>query len=240
MPSFEAGPGLLLVFMDLGDKVTEAEFHEWYGEEHIPLRTSTLSTFHTATRFEAADGKQPQWGAMYSISDNTVFGREEYTKLRANRSPREADLVNRLALLDRRIYKLTSEPSASPKPKSEPPALVIFTALTPKESTSKSEFEALLVSAEQRYAQLPGFVRVRRFAPVDTGRTGLSVPQGENKDIGAVLEVAEFSNGSITEDEAYQALVAWYDEALEPMVSLKERRPFKLYKDYEPTAALKQ
>jgi hypothetical protein len=27
MPSFEAGPGLLLVFMDLGDKVTEAEFH---------------------------------------------------------------------------------------------------------------------------------------------------------------------------------------------------------------------
>jgi hypothetical protein len=42
------------------------------------------------------------------------------------------------------------------------------------------------------------------------------------------------------EDEAYQALVAWYDEALEPMVFLKERRPFKLYKDYEPTAALKQ
>jgi hypothetical protein len=25
--TFEAGPGLLLVFMDLGDKVTEAEFH---------------------------------------------------------------------------------------------------------------------------------------------------------------------------------------------------------------------
>jgi hypothetical protein len=25
--TFESGPGLLLVFMDLGDKVTEAEFH---------------------------------------------------------------------------------------------------------------------------------------------------------------------------------------------------------------------
>ncbi|KAJ9100965.1 hypothetical protein QFC19_005361 [Naganishia cerealis] len=255
---FEAGPGLLLVFMDLGDKVNEAEFHEWYGEEHVPLRTSTLSTFHTATRFEAIDGKQPQWAAMYTISDNTVFGREEYTKLRANRSPREADLVNRLALLDRRvssytmevydgslprslqIYKLTSDPSANPSPKSEPPALVIYTAVTPKDSTSKAEFEALLTSAEHRYAKLPGFIRVRRFAPVDTGRTGLSVPQGEKKDIGAVLEVAEFSNGSITDEEAYQALTAWYDEALEPMVSYIERRPFKLYKDYEPTAALKQ
>lgn len=40
---------------------------------------------------------------MYTISDNTVFGREEYTKLRANRSPREADLVKRLNLLDRRV-----------------------------------------------------------------------------------------------------------------------------------------
>lgn len=121
--TFEAGPGLLLVFMDLGDKVNEAEFHgeficlslrpiltlttetEWYGEEHVPLRTSTLSTFHTATRFEAADGKQPQWAAMYTISDNKVFGREEYTKLRANRSPREADLVKRLNLLDRRVRR---------------------------------------------------------------------------------------------------------------------------------------
>jgi hypothetical protein len=43
---------------------------------------------------------------MYTISDNTVFGREEYTKLRANRSPREADLVKRLNLLDRRVRLL--------------------------------------------------------------------------------------------------------------------------------------
>ena len=144
---------------------------------------------------------------MYTISDNKVFEREEYTKLRANRSPREADLVNRLNLLDRRvglrisysfrlltsciqIYKLTSDPSANPVPKSEPSALVIYTALTPSNSTSTSEFDALLESAEHRYAKLPGFIRVRRFAAVDVGRTGLSVQQGEKKDVGSVLEVA--------------------------------------------------
>ena len=144
---------------------------------------------------------------MYTISDNKVFEREEYTKLRANRSPREADLVNRLNLLDRRagsrvscnpkrltssiqIYKLTSDPSANPAPKSKPPALVVYTALTPSNSVSKSEFDALLDSAEHRYAKLPGFIRVRRFAAADIGRTGLSVQPGEKKDVGSVLEVA--------------------------------------------------
>jgi hypothetical protein len=135
---------------------------------------------------------------------------------------------------------------------------VVYTALTPSESASESEFDALLESAEHRYASLPGFIRVRRFAAADMGRTGLSVKQGEKKDVGPVLEVAgkpagissptyadrsvtlEFSDESVLKSEAYQALTAWYDEALEPMVSYKNRRPFRFYKDYEPTAALKQ
>lgn len=49
----------------------------------------------------------------------------------------------------------------------------------------------------------------------------------------------EFSDKSVLDSEAYQSLTSWYDEALEPMVSYKERRSFKFYKDYEPTAALK-
>ena len=52
--------------------------------------------------------------------------------------------------------------------------------------------------------------------------------------------IAEFSDESVLKSEGYQALTAWYDEALEPMVSYKNRRPFRFYKDYEPTAALKQ
>ena len=52
--------------------------------------------------------------------------------------------------------------------------------------------------------------------------------------------VAEFSDESVLKTEGYQALTAWYDEALEPMVSYTNRRPFRFYKDYEPTAALKQ
>jgi hypothetical protein len=85
---------------------------------------------------------------------------------------------------------LTSDPSANPAPKSEPPALVVYTELTPSKSASKSEFDALVASAEHRYSALPGFIRVRTFAAVDCGRNGLSVKPDDNTDVGAVLEVA--------------------------------------------------
>ena len=126
MVNFEAGPGLLLVFAELGENVTEEQFHgrfigsvvarsllkthsgrraDWYDNEHIPLRTSSLETFTTAARFGALDGQEPKWAAQYTISDNTVFGKDEYTKLRANRSPREGKLVANLAVLDRRVSR---------------------------------------------------------------------------------------------------------------------------------------
>jgi hypothetical protein len=141
MPEFQAGPGLLLVFAELGEKVTEEQFHgepraplltwplsctspsicfptarpdspslflfldivDWYDNEHIPLRTSSLPEFSTAARYVALDNKEPKWAAMYSISDNTLFGEDRYTKLRANRSEREGKLVASLGVLDRRV-----------------------------------------------------------------------------------------------------------------------------------------
>jgi hypothetical protein len=43
---------------------------------------------------------------MYSISDNTLFGEDRYTKLRANRSEREGKLVASLGVLDRRVRQI--------------------------------------------------------------------------------------------------------------------------------------
>jgi hypothetical protein len=86
---------------------------EWYDDEHIPLRTATLDPFVTAARYVAIphDPSQspeinPKFVAVYTISDNTIFGEERYTKLRANRSEREASVVQRLERLDRRVGSL--------------------------------------------------------------------------------------------------------------------------------------
>lgn len=195
--------GLLVVFADLGDQVTEHEFHDWYDNEHIPLRTATLKEFETAARFKLVqDGEvlhagkataaTPTWGAIYTINDNDIFGKEGYTKLRANRSAREGDLVKRLGLLDRRIYKLVSLPSSNPTSSDPHPALVLVNNLTPSPSSSPDEFLALLESAEERYKNVPGFIRTRRYETVDVVRSGQLVNSGvedAKKDVGKYFEI---------------------------------------------------
>jgi hypothetical protein len=133
----QLGPGLLVVFAQTGDQCTEQEFNgevnspqisltsltrfllspaitEWYDDEHVPLRTSTLETFHSAARYTAvpldpsdnSSTLNPKYVAVYTISDMIIFKQERYTSLRANRSKREAGVVQRLERLDRRVSTL--------------------------------------------------------------------------------------------------------------------------------------
>jgi hypothetical protein len=50
----------------------------------------------------------------------------------------------------------------------------------------------------------------------------------------------EFTSDPFSHTE-WQSLKAWFDEALEPFIvpGQRETRAFKLWKEYEPTAALK-
>lgn len=113
---------LLVVFMDVGTEVTEEEFHgmplhqecraysycrlansDWFTNEHIPLRTQRLATFLSAARYRAIDGIVPKYVAMYTVSDLAAFSDPAYTSLRELRSEREADIMNRLPIVDRRV-----------------------------------------------------------------------------------------------------------------------------------------
>ena len=106
--------GLLVVFMSPGPSVSLSEFHEWYDTEHVPLRIQRFGTFRSACRYAVTStALHPptaeatgEWAAVYTISSNAVFAQEGYTRLRSERSAREAELFTRLALVDRRIYRL--------------------------------------------------------------------------------------------------------------------------------------
>lgn len=52
--------------------------------------------------------------AAYDIEDVSLFSAEKYTKLRANRSPREGALVVRLETLDRRSCESLDKTGAAP------------------------------------------------------------------------------------------------------------------------------
>lgn len=245
--SSQLGPGLLVVFAQTGDKCTEQEFNEWYDDEHIPLRTSTLETFHSAARYQAVplDGSSvtpnPKFVAVYTISDNIIFQQERYTKLRANRSEREAGVVQRLERLDRRIYKQTSTPSVNPTPTESNAPFVIFDSFT--SNTSSSELQALLESVEGRYSKVPGFKRIRQFEAEDVVVSGLGTTPEDKKKIPTTLLYIEFTAepSSVLSSTEYQSLTSWFDEALKPFLveGMRETRAFHLFREYEPTAAIK-
>ncbi|BGO98991.1 hypothetical protein RTBOTA2_000079 [Rhodotorula toruloides] len=122
-----SAPGYLWVLSDPGEQATLEEFQDWYDNEHVPLRMEHIPEFETGARYEAADGQTPGWSAAYDIRSVALFSDNKYTRLRANRSPREGALVARLGVLDRRTAEKLGE-TRPPPPASEAPKFVLTAA----------------------------------------------------------------------------------------------------------------
>ncbi|GAA5923764.1 uncharacterized protein JCM15063_003755 [Sporobolomyces koalae] len=110
-PSSQAAPGYLWVLSDPGESATLEEFQDWYDNEHVPLRMEHIPEFLTGARYEASDEIVPRWSAAYDIESCALFSDPKYTRLRANRSPREGQLVQRLGVLDRRTCETIDQTS---------------------------------------------------------------------------------------------------------------------------------
>lgn len=102
----------LLVFSEPGGRVSLEEFQDWYNNEHIPLRLNHLPQFLSGARYQSIESGDDTWLSIYQVTHPDLFSHPSYTTLRENRSPREADLVKRLALLDRRCYHIVSVTSS--------------------------------------------------------------------------------------------------------------------------------
>ena len=91
------------------------EFHDWYNNEHVPLRLEHLSEFIAGARYFALpdprsaeglspddeDPFNPQWLAVYTLTSMEIFNSPAYTRLRDERSEREKGVFSRLGVLGR-------------------------------------------------------------------------------------------------------------------------------------------
>ncbi|GAA5858360.1 hypothetical protein JCM8547_004664 [Rhodosporidiobolus lusitaniae] len=134
-----SAPGYLWVLSEPGAQATVEEFQDWYENEHVPLRMEHIPEFLTGARYSAADGQLPGYSAAYDISSVALFSDNKYTRLRANRSPREGALVARLEVLDRRTAETLGQTSPPP-PASEAPKFVLTAA--GEEKPDESELQA--------------------------------------------------------------------------------------------------
>ncbi|GAA5898996.1 hypothetical protein JCM6882_004588 [Rhodosporidiobolus microsporus] len=122
-----SAPGYLWVLSEPGAQATVEEFQDWYDNEHVPLRMEHIPEFLTGARYIASDGETPGYSAAYDISSVALFSDNKYTRLRANRSPREGALVARLEVLDRRTAETLGQTSPPP-PAAEAPKFVLTAA----------------------------------------------------------------------------------------------------------------
>ncbi|KJA21462.1 hypothetical protein HYPSUDRAFT_737617 [Hypholoma sublateritium FD-334 SS-4] len=172
-----ADRGLLFVYGEIGPKVPEAEFSDWYDNEHGPARL-TVPGFTKAARYKATDGAAPTWLAVYDLSSAAIGSSAPYKALVASATPRDIDIIARAQSLDRRVYDLinvVASPAASTFPTQF--ALVVTFRVQPELDAEFNKWYD-----EEHIPQLsavPGFVRVRRFKLVDRAQIAGPAPPAE-------------------------------------------------------------
>ena len=97
--------------MQPGESLSQNEFHDWYNNEHGPLRLR-LPFVENGFRYRATDlsssggsKSMPEWLAIYDVTDMQEMNREPYQRLRrvGVKSERETKTMSQIAI-DRRLY----------------------------------------------------------------------------------------------------------------------------------------
>ncbi|KAF8201305.1 hypothetical protein K438DRAFT_1905777 [Mycena galopus ATCC 62051] len=224
--------GFLLVTAEPGALVSLEEFQDWYNNEHVPLRLNHLPSFLTGARFSAADSLTPSWLAVYDIDDIATFQHESYTRLRANRSPREANLVQRLEILDRRTYELVADSgesglTSSYKPTNPTKFLLTHWINVPGDDAA---FQAWTDEALSALKGVEGWVRTRTYKCIDNLKTGSGVPKNpEAQIVPKYLAVHEVLSLAVAELPAFVA-------ATTTGSTTAESRTWNLYRAYPSVA----
>jgi hypothetical protein len=206
--------GLFYVYTDPGS-VDEAEFHDWYDHEHGPARLR-VPGFRGALRYQALDGEQPPWLALYELDSPDVIGSPGYKALSADASTRDKSVAAGLATLDRRVYEQVSDDGS---PLGRPAPVILSVALS---VPAGSEDDLAAWYTEEHIPMLlkvPGWRRIRRFRLV----RAMDAPGPE------FLSVHELAGPEVLEDPGYRAAVStpWRDRVVASALR-RERRVFGL------------
>jgi hypothetical protein len=204
--------GLLFAFTDFGDgPVTEADYHDWYENEHGPARL-TVPGVLAGYRYQALDDLTPRWLALYELSGTEVLDSPEYKAVLENGSDRDKFIMANLATLDRRIYEQISEDGAVSGP--GPVILAVANSVRPEtvdDMTAWYEREHIPM-----LLAVPGWQRIRRYRLTGPAPLGPGV---------GFLSLHELAGPDVLEEPAYRAAVStpWRDRMVSEALR-RERR----------------
>jgi pimeloyl-ACP methyl ester carboxylesterase len=236
---------MLYVTMSPKDSLPPQQFHDWYNNEHGPLRLR-LPFVTNGFRYRAKDldsekgsPEKPEWMAIYDLTDMNELTKEAYLRLRGPeaQSARERATMAQISV-DRKFYDLISS-------KEGKDFKTLETMGLPREYVEGSSMYAVFMKLtdvpgadaefnkwyEEEHIPLllkvPGLRRARRF------KTS-SLESPSQIEYVALYDLAP-ENGLGTSEEFKAAIsTKWRDEIQAKYVKSMVRRVYELYYTFGP------
>ena len=194
-----------------GASTDEAAFHEWYNTEHGPLRVR-LPFITSGDRYKSGDGQNPQWSAVYDVSDLTYVNQRIYSRLREERSVREKKVMSTFDSLDRKIYSLVSSRGEFAGPGPVQVAVSIIVKDADLDNFNKW-YEEEHIGMLQK---VPGWLRTRRFKMLVGGLKGMP-PQSQSEHL--AVHDFEAENGLRGPEAKAAQTTPWRNDLMSKIVS---------------------
>ncbi|PVH95754.1 alpha/beta-hydrolase [Periconia macrospinosa] len=250
MASQKAVPGILYVTMQPKEELPEAQFHDWYNNEHGPGRLR-LPFCENGFRYRASDlpsgastgtQDQPEWMAIYDIEDMSYLTQDVYTRLRKApvQSQRERDTMKGIHV-DRRFYDFVDGAEwkgdgfsklEDVEKEGEGNVLVaVYLTLRAGDDQGKKEEELAKWYREEHVpllSKVPGWRRTRRFVT-----SHLDLAEGKEK---VYLSLHEYAPENGLGGPEFKAATStpWNDKIYAEVVDSKKRRVYNLYYTFGP------
>ncbi len=177
-------PGVLLILADVPSSV-EKEYERWWDEEHIPQRLE-CPRVRSARRWVAVEG-QPRHLTFFELDAVSALDTEEYIHLSKNPTDRTTAIVVQIKI-ERLVYAERCATGTELAP-DEVGALMLVTFDLP--SDLRREYEDWYRGHDAELVQVPGVLRVRRYAAAEAGP--------------AHCVVIEFADAAVVQSDAYRA-----------------------------------
>ncbi|CZT10941.1 related to 3-OXOADIPATE ENOL-LACTONASE I [Rhynchosporium agropyri] len=230
--------GILYVTMQPKPSLPISRFHDWYNNEHGPTRLR-LPFVTNGFRYRANDAapseENPEWMAVYDITDMSELTRETYLRLRDQpvKSQREAETMKEIKV-DRKLYDHiqtweSKEFKVLEKVENEGEGNVmvaVFLTLYPGEEAVKEVEKWYQEEHVDLLSKVPGWLRTRRFV---TSSIDPNAPI-------EYLALHEYKpeNGLAGEEFKAATTTKWTQEIMEKSVKHKGRRVYDLYYTFGP------
>ncbi|KAI1409977.1 alpha/beta-hydrolase [Hypoxylon sp. FL1857] len=226
-------PGMLYVTMQPKPGLPIEQFHEWYNNEHGPTRLRLPQIFSNGLRYRAADGKEPEFLAVYDVTSMSLLETKTYTSLRENRSAHEAKTIAQVDV-KRYFWDLIStkqSPLFIPIEQltdDEAEGIVLLTVELKLKDTADAEAETTKWLGEHvdMLSKVPGWLR-SRVLRTSSLETGGSV---------SLIVLHEFAKENELGDAVHQPAAGTlrWDEVQEKYATLNSQRLYSLFYVFGP------